>query len=1014
MDDANPGHESSGLAGGSGLEFRVERRPPASIGLALDAMGPWLARVGPVAVVVIESTGSAESRSAEILEIGILLLDPGLSDVGVASALVRPSRGTSRLARRLTGLVEADVAAAPPLSMIRENVRETLAGRTLVAHQTGPLRHFLKRDIAASLGTALFLDIQEILCLTHPDAPDLALETFTRLLLGREVRHRALDDAIDVACVLAVLAKGARAANEHRYREVRRILDRHLGGSPWRELLSPDLGAAAGLLGAANFTDYARKFGSGNSAEAEEPDERFLQIGESDELPVPFEVDAILEALSDAERGARHFPDFRVREEQLELAREFVTVLADGGVARLEGGTGVGKSLAYLAAAIPFAYERARAGAKQPVVLSTRTKLLQDQLLQKDIAAAARFLGYPRLRALSIKGRANYICEHRLSVVLTEARDPALLDDSRLDYALLEACARIRPHGEVGTVPAALVRRHPRLRELLRASVAASAEQCSREQCAHQRDCPFGQHRKSLGKAHLVVANHDLLLRWPPDYPSFSHVIMDEGHELGGVAEEVYALRIRPEEVAERLDELFGKPTRAGWRRYASSGLVMNPGEVGEAAALARNRRDLMLEMAGLGRAMADRTDAFGGAELPVDAGQSVPTAARIAESAATRLDALAAQAGRLGAATRSKTRLVESDGSAPKGATTAAEGSSSLGHDRSFPERGSEAEEDAKRAIIAHSEALLDAAHGLRTAFGSDNPDYVGAFEGLETPYDRWSLVLRPVAPGEAFREQFLERVESLSIVSATLFVGGDDYAALGEVGLGERDLPDSWSHVVGSPFPYDRAMRVVAIESDSELVEETAQTLAVLARALGGRTLGLFTSLARMREVADRLGTLLAGDGIEILLPLRAGDDPGALVERFRKAHGGSVLLGARRFWQGIDVRGDDLQAVVIEKLPFDVPTELRRRRDVRLRSAGEDPFIRSSLGRMLLQLKQMVGRLIRSETDRGIVVIVDARQSRGYFHRLSDALPDGTKIEIVPREDLPRIASELGLGR
>jgi ATP-dependent DNA helicase DinG len=669
-----------------------------------------------------------------------------------------------------------------------------------------------------------------------------------------------------------------------------------------------------------------------------------------------------------------------------------VTVLADGGVARLEGGTGVGKSLAYLAAAIPFAIERSQEGIKEPVVLSTRTKLLQDQLLRKDIAAAARFLGYPELRALSIKGRANYICERRLSATLAEARDPALMDDLHADYALLEACARIRPHGEVGTVPAALLRRHPRLRELLRASVAARAEQCSREQCAYERGCPFGRHRKSLGMAHLVVANHDLLLRWPPDYPSFSHVIMDEGHEVGGVAEEVYALRVRPEDIAERLDELFGKPTRVGQKRYASTGLVATPDSRGEETALRQNRRDLMLEMAGLGRSMADRADAFGSAELPMEAGEKLVTAAEIAESAAIRLEALAAHAGREGPARR----MATTDGK------------------DSAPVRDDDAEEEANRAIGAHTEALLDAAHGLRTAFGSDNQDYVGTFEGLETPYDRWSLILRPVAPGEAFREQFLGRVESLAVVSATLFVGGDDHAALGEVGLGESDLPDSWSHAVGSPFPYDRAMRVVAIEGDGELVEETAQTLAVLARTLGGRTLGLFTSLARMRETADRLSTLLAGEGIEVLLPRRAGDDPGALVERFQKARGGAVLLGARRFWQGIDIRGDDLQAVVIEKLPFDVPTELRRRRDARLRAAGEDPFMRSSLGRMLLHLKQMVGRLIRSETDRGIVVIVDARRDRGYFRRLPDALPDGTKVEIATREELPRIAGELGLGR
>ncbi len=970
------------------MELRVERRRPDSIGgLALDALSSWLEAVGPVAVVDLETTGLPESRSAEILEIGIVLLDPGESTVGIASSLVRPTGSIPPLVRRLTGIDERQAANAPPLAALRETLRALLRDRVLVAHRAAFERHFLGRDIDPDLGRATFLDTQEILSLTHPDFPDLRLETFTRRLLDREERHRALEDAIDTASILARIAEGARAGDA-RYREARRIVGRHLPASAWRALL----GNAPAFPGA--DPDPDPDVDRATADPESKAGTRFLQIGETTEEPVPFELDAILEALADPERGARHFPDYRVRDEQLELAREFVIVLRDGGVARLEGGTGVGKSLAYLAAAIPFAIERAEAGAREPVVLSTRTKLLQDQLLGKDIAAAARFLGHPGLRALSIKGRANYICERRLSTALAGARDPALIPEMRLDHAMLEACARLRPHGEVGTVPPAILRNHPRLRELLRASVAARAEQCSREQCALERRCPFGRHRKSLARAHLVVANHDLLLRWPPDYPSFSHVIMDEGHEVGGVAEEVYALRVRPEEISERLEELFGAPVRRDQGRGATRGLVAPPGSRADGKALAQNRRDLMLELAGLGRTMSDRADAFGGVELPIDAERVYPVAAELAESAAIRLEALAALAVREGPASRHVVGEDREGNPAP-------------------PDRDLDAEEEAERAIGVHGEALMAAAHGLRTAFGPDDDDHVGAFEGLEPPWDRWSLILRPVAPGEAFREAFLGRLESLAIVSATLFVGSDDHAALGDIGLGEGDLEEAWSRSVGSPFPYDRAMRVVAIRSDSDLVEETAQTLAVLARTLRGRTLGLFTSLARMRQTADRLSSLLAGEGIEILLPRRAGDDPGALVDRFQKAQGGAVLLGARRFWQGIDVRGDDLQAVVIEKLPFDVPTELRRRRDDRLRARGEDPFTRSALGRMLLHLKQMVGRLIRSETDRGIVVIVDARLDRSYFRRLPDALPPGAKIEIAPREDLPRIAAELGLG-
>jgi ATP-dependent DNA helicase DinG len=127
--------------------------------------------------------------------------------------------------------------------------------------------------------------------------------------------------------------------------------------------------------------------------------------------------------------------------------------------------------------------------------------------------------------------------------------------------------------------------------------------------------------------------------------------------------------------------------------------------------------------------------------------------------------------------------------------------------------------------------------------------------------------------------------------------------------------------------------------------------------------------------------------------------------------------VLLGARTFWQGLDLPGPALQAVVIEKLPFDVPTELRRRREERIRGDGFDAFERFSLGKMLLHLKQMTGRLIRTEEDRGIAVIVDGRTDRRYFEKLTDALPPGVDVRVVPagdsEEKLPLVLNEIYLG-
>ena len=146
-------------------------------------------------------------------------------------------------------------------------------------------------------------------------------------------------------------------------------------------------------------------------------------------------------------------------------------------------------------------------------------------------------------------------------------------------------------------------------------------------------------------------------------------------------------------------------------------------------------------------------------------------------------------------------------------------------------------------------------------------------------------------------------------------------------------------------------------------------------------------------------------------MLTPRRAADDPGALVTRF--SNGAAVLLGARKFWQGLDIPGESLQAVVIEKLPFEVPTELRKRREKLLQARGVSAFERYTMGRMLLNLKQMVGRLIRSEEDRGVVVIVEARTDRRYFRRLAEALPPGTRVQVAQREEIGALLADVRIG-
>ena len=924
----------------------VERETVTSSSLGIEGGG--LARLaealGPFAVVDLETTGLQTDPEAEILELGAVLVDPGAETVEVLSALVRPSGAIPRAVKRLTGIDESQLGDAPTLLDVRDVFAEALRGRAIIAHNAEFERSFLGRFVDRSVGDAQYLDTLDLLALTHPDAPDLRLESFTRMLLDTEEHHRALDDALDTARVMSKAGEGAERG-ELRFVTARRALESYAPGSPWLALLCKPTGADA----------------------APRPLESFVRIGKTEEAPVPFDEDAIASVLEDEARGRRHFPNYRVRAEQVELARAFVRNLGNDEVLLAEGGTGVGKSLAYLAAAIPFVMEKRELGEHTPVVVSTRTKLLQDQLTDRDIGAAARFLGHPELQAVAIKGRANYACSRRLQTALAEGREQGIFEEDRLAYAVLEACARTRPHGEIGTVPAALLRRYGPLRDLLRRSVAARAEHCTREECAKERDCPLGKLRNALGSAELIVANHDLLLRWPPDYPGFQHAIVDEVHELGDVADEAFATWVLPDAILERFDEIFGRPAAPGRKRGES----LLP--AGERRAFEKDakawRRELAADLIALGRAVAEHAGEFGEVQLPDPAtvdDDRFDVAAQLAEACASRLESIADQ----------------------------------------IPEAG-----DSAAPLDRAVDDLRDAAYGLRLAFEDSLPDAVAAFENVLPPYENWRLVVRAVSPAEAFHEQLVSGLSSFAGVSASLFVEGDAFAALGDLELEERAGERLQRLSVPSPFDYPNHMRVVAMRGGADLVVETSLVLEIVAGELGGRTMGLFTSLRRMNEVGDELDARMRAEGIDVITPRRASDDPAALVTRF--VNGAAVLLGARRFWQGIDIPGDALQAVVIEKLPFEVPTELRKRREARLRERGVHPFARYAMGRMLLNLKQMVGRLIRSETDRGVVIIVEGRSEKPYFRRLAEAVPDGCDVRVVRSTELLSVLDAVGIG-
>ena len=267
---------------------------------------------------------------------------------------------------------------------------------------------------------------------------------------------------------------------------------------------------------------------------------------------VPFDLEAISTRLADEETCARFVPGYRHRPAQTELLERVRDCLSgkDGHTVHVcEAGTGIGKTLAYLAVAIPFA----RALGEQ-VIVSTSSKLLQRQLMEKDIPAVAAMMGYPDLRFTAMKGRANYICRARLDEFLADAT-AELRPEPSFAAAYVCAFAHSTSHGEVDRVPGVLYQMHPQLERITRDVTSHDARECSRNVCVRTRgDCVFRNARDQLEGAELIVVNHDLLLRWPPDYPAVRHLIVDEVHELAERADGAYARSAEAVEILHRLD----------------------------------------------------------------------------------------------------------------------------------------------------------------------------------------------------------------------------------------------------------------------------------------------------------------------------------------------------------------------------------------------------------------------------------------------------------------------------
>ncbi|AMU06847.1 MULTISPECIES: ATP-dependent DNA helicase [Burkholderia] len=601
----------------------------------------------------------------------------------------------------------------------------------------------------------------------------------------------------------------------------------------------------------------------------------------------------------------------------------------------VEAGTGTGKTYAYLVPAMLW-------GGK--VIVSTGTKHLQDQLFQRDIPTVRNALAVPVSVAM-LKGRANYLCHYYLQRTADNGRLP-----SRQDTAYLQEIvrfAKITKSGDKAEL-ASVPENAP-----VWSMVTSTRDNCLGQECPHYKECFVMQARREAQQADIVVVNHhlffaDIMLRdtgMAELLPNANTIIFDEAHQLPETATLFFGETLSTTQILE-----LARDTVAEGLSHARDAVewVKLGGDLERAA------RDLRLAFAN------DQIVRMSLAQL----GDDHPMFGA--------LDALDAALDALASALASQAERAESLGACLRRAREL---------------------QDLLAGWVAPGAA--EAAAQADAAVAGDN----AATDGDPNEKVRWVEVFAhtvqlhetPLSVAPIFAKQRAGVPRAWVFTSATLSVRGDFTHYAAQMGLSSRR-----SMTLASPFDY-QSQGLLYVPRNLPQPSSPAFTDAVFDAALpaieasGGGVFMLCTTLRAVDRIASKLRDVIEARGWNTPLLVQGDASRTELLDRFR-AYGNAILVGSQSFWEGVDVRGDALSLVVIDKLPFAPPDDpvLAARLDA-LTKKGLSPFAVHQLPQAVITLKQGAGRLIRAETDRGVLMICDTRLvDKPYGRRIWQSLP------------------------
>lgn len=922
----------------------------------------------------LETTGFDPEKDA-IIEIGAVKFR-GDKILDTFSSLVNPGRKVPYKVLHLTGLSQSELDKAPPLRSLLRPLEEFVGGNVIIGHSVEVDLAFLRRWGLFYLNQ--YLDTFELSSIFVPYAARYSLAKLAQTLgIEAGTHHRALDDAMTSMRLFNALLDRALDLPAETLQEIISLTRK--ARWPVEAFFQEALERKRNMPLAPSLAQQLKAKGFlGETPLALLLQEEYPPLKPRAER-APVDPEELEKLLGEGGLFARHFPGYEYRPQQLEMTKAVARAFNEGRHLLVEAGTGVGKSIAYLLPAIYFSVRN-----DERIVISTNTINLQDQLYRKDLPDLKRILPFD-FRVAILKGRSNYLCMRKLSILRNRV-------ELRPDEARLLAKVLVWLQSTISGDVSELFIPSPGEKAAWE-EIASDSESCLGERCPYYREkrCFFYAARNNAERAHLILINHALLLsdialenKVLPDY---RFLVIDEAHHLEDVATKQLGFSVDQWGIDRLLAWLGGDEKGGdllGQLLSRVNPLVSRSLRPQFEEYIQLRRREIKLLQGLIFSLFSTLREFF--AYHKGEAGDSdYDYKIRITGSTRTQPDWAKVEIA-WESVSHALSRLIDGLTRFLKDLQSLMEMAEDYQLEGLLQELAGTLSRLMEWQARAHVILMEPSEQGIYWAHLNPSSDYI-------------SLNAAPLHVAPVLEKSIFGSKESVVLTSATLRVGESFEYVRERLGIAE-----AMELALGSPFDYISST-LLYLPTDipepdtpdyQKMVEEA---IVSLSRALEGRTLVLFTSHRQLQRTAKAITPALAEDGI-LVLEQSENTSRTQLLETFRLAER-AVLMGTRSFWEGIDIVGETLSCVIIPRLPFSVPTDpiFSARSET-----YEDPFHQYAVPESILRLRQGFGRLIRSKTDRGIVVILDKRiQTRSYGKLFLQSLPPCTMVK-APLDLLP----------